>query len=365
MRKLIISCTIIFLMQFLNQPAFSRQVHTITDMAGRKIILPVNPTRIVCLAPGALRLIVYLNAQDKVVGVEDMEKRFPTGRPYWMANTGLAKLPRIGPGGVKSINKKPDLEALLSVNPDVIFVTYMEAALATKVQNLTGIPVVVLTYGGFATFDNRVFQSLKLAGRILNRSQRANEVVHYIQSLQNDLANRTSHIPKDTQPTVYIGGIGFRGSQGLDSTEKNYMPFLWTHVNNIVSDIPTSKSTHIFLGKEKLLKLDPDIIFIDGGGTSLIKDDYYKKTNYYNALKAFKTKQVFLLFPFNWYVTNIDTALVDSYVIGKIIFPEQFKDINLEEKSDEIYRFLTGKPVYTEMRNIYGNIGQIIPFLNN
>ncbi len=75
------------------------QTRSILDTAGRRVDVPADPQRIVCIGPGALRLIVYLEAQNRVVGVEEMEKANPGGRPYWLAHPELAKLPRIGPGG--------------------------------------------------------------------------------------------------------------------------------------------------------------------------------------------------------------------------------------------------------------------------
>ena len=47
---------------------------TVTDMLKRNVEVPKDVKRIVCIGPGALRLIVYLDATDKVVGVEDAEK---------------------------------------------------------------------------------------------------------------------------------------------------------------------------------------------------------------------------------------------------------------------------------------------------
>ena len=45
---------------------------SVTDMAGRRVSAPFDPDRIVCIGPGALRQIVYLQAEAKVVGVEDL-----------------------------------------------------------------------------------------------------------------------------------------------------------------------------------------------------------------------------------------------------------------------------------------------------
>ena len=100
----------IFFILALNVYAIGSETKTVTvtDMAGRQVTAPFNPERIVCLGPGTLRLIVYLQAESKVAGVENMEKMNPGGRPYWIAHPELSKLPRCGPGGPASINKKPD-----------------------------------------------------------------------------------------------------------------------------------------------------------------------------------------------------------------------------------------------------------------
>ena len=337
---------------------------TVTDMVGRQVAVPFDPERIVCIGPGALRLIVYLQAESKVVGVEEMEAMNPRGRPYWLAHPELWKLPRCGPGGPVSINKKPDLEAVLSVAPQVIFVTYMHAPLADGVQHLLGIPVVVLSYGAFATFDKTVFDSLRLAGKILNRSKRADEVAAYVESLRKYLNSRTTDISRDRIPTVYVAGIGYRGAHGIGSTEQRYVPFEWVHANNVAECLKASVGSHVFVDKETLLKLDPDIVFIDGGGYTLVAQDYRKNPVYYQALKAFSNRRVYTLLPFNWYVTNIDTVLADACAVGKVLNPERFEDMDPEHMADEIYTFLVGKPVYTDMKKDYGPIGTKAPFLN-
>jgi iron complex transport system substrate-binding protein len=111
------------------------------------------------------------------------------------------------------------------------------------------------------------------------------------------------------------------------------------------------------------LSVNPDVIFIDAGGLTLVSEDYRKKPEFYNALKAFQTRRVVILHPFNFYTTNIDTALTDAWVVGKILYPDRFKDIDLEKKANEIYTFFVGRPVYEQMKQAFGAIGQTAPFI--
>lgn len=95
-----------------------------------------------------------------------------------------------------------------------------------------------------------------------------------------------------------------------------------------------------YLDREKLISWNPDILFTDAGGLQLVKDDYKKDPKFYQSLSAVKKGEVYCLIPYNWYWTNIETALADAYYAGKVICPDQFKDIDPVKKADEIYKFL-------------------------
>ena len=325
---------------------------TVTDTAGRTVEIPVPVERIICIAPGTLRLISYLEATGKLVGVENLERKKSRGRPYRMANPKLAELATIGLGGPASINAEPDLEKVLTVRPQVIFISYMEKSKAEALQKKIGIPVVVLTHGRFATFDSRVYDSLRIAGNILDAGDRAEKVISFIESARKDLENRTRDVPIAKKPDVYIGGIGFKGLHGIVSTDADYVPFEWVGAKNLAKNI--SSKSHVFIDRETLLKWNPDIIFIDGGGLKPIIEDYKKRPEFYRALKAVKNGNVYVLAPYNNYVTNIGTAMVDAYFIGKVLYPRRFADMDVEGKADEIYEFLIGKTVFKDMKKNYG-----------
>ena len=363
MRRINSILAAILLAVVLSGSAVAAGAVAVTDMAGRTVLSPFDPQRIVCLGPGALRLIVYLQATEKVVGVESMEKMRPIGRPYWIARPELHRLPACGPGGPAAINKKPDLEAVLKLAPEVIFVTYMDGALAQEVQRTLAIPVVALSYGNLATFDTAVFTALRIGGAILNRQARAEALIADVEARRRDLSARTGEIAPDRRPAVFVGGIGYRGAHGIESTEQRYIPFDWVHAANVAERVEASIGSHVFMDKEALLHLDPEVIFIDGGGLDLVAADFRKHSAYYPALKAFTTRRVYTLLPFNYYTTNVGTALADAYTIGKILYPDQFTDVDPAAKADEIYTFLVGAPVYRQMAADFGPIGQVAPFL--
>lgn len=328
----------------------------VTDMAGREVSIdkPVAE-RVVAVGPGALRLYCYVNGIDKIVGVEQIEKDNPTGRPYLLANPTLTDLPVIGPGGP---NNAPDPEKILAVDPDVIFSTYTtDKASVDELQAKTGIPVVSLSYGELSAFDPDAERSLKFIGKITGQEEKAEKVTAYIRSCQQDLKERTQDIPDSEKPSVYIGALSSRGTHGIESTQSQYSLFQAINAKNVADEV--NKLGSIMIDKEKLLEWAPDMIFIDLAGYPMVQKDYRKNPKFYKTLSAVQKGDLYSQLPYNVYDTNIDTAIADAYFLGKVLYPEQFKDVDPEEKANEIYENLVGKKIYAQMAEDFGGFGKL------
>ncbi len=335
-------------------PPVRPSVGYVTDMAGRTVHLVRVPRRIVGVGPGALRLLVYMRVQDRVVGVEGVEKRWnPLGRPYAMAHPELKTLPTIGPGGP---GRMPDPEALLRVQPDLIVAAYMDVKAADALAKKTGIPVVVVRYGELGTFDVRLYRALDVLAQVLDVPQRAEEVKTFLHAVEKDLASRTKGVPREKQPTVYVGGVGFKGAHGIESTQAHFPPFTLVGARNVAD---TLGGTHHIVDREQLLLWNPEIIFVDEGGLPLIHEDVLKNPAFYEGLQAFQMGRIYGLLPFNFYMTNVGTALADAYFVGSVLYPDRFADVNPGARADEIYAFLVGQPVYQGMQEGFGGFGRL------
>ncbi len=329
----------------------------VTDLAGREVEIDMPVERVTAIGPGALRLVCYTGDADKVVGIENMEKQWGTGRPYILANPRLLELPVIGQGGPDST---PDAEMLINVDPDVVFVAHLvDSAKADELQSKTGIPVVVLSYGVLGTFDEEVLSSIALIGEITGSTQRSQDVIEYIKDCQDDLEERTADIPEADKPTVYVGGLGMKGTHGIESTQGGFPPLDAVNALNVVDESGTVGS--VMIDKEQLLEWDPDIIFIDESGYGMVVEDYRTNPGLYDSLQALNNGNFYGYLPYNYYNTNIGTAIADSYFMGKTIFPEAFEDIDPAEKADEIYESLLGVPMYEQMARDFGGFVPLDP----
>jgi len=338
---------------------WSQEHSKIVDAGQREVHIPEQIRTVVGLGPGTLRTLVYLGVAEKVIGVEWMEKRSQSARPYWLACPQLGSLPVVGPGGPAGINKDPDLEVMLRLKPDVIFVSYMEIENADKLQARLNIPVVLLSGGGtLGDFLTSLGSALFVAGKVLRTEKRAKEIMDFIEMTKTDIIQRSSRVNGYPKPSTYVGCIGFKGLHGIESSEANYPPFVWTHARTYTHQ--PNEIGHLTVDKELILKWDPDIIFIDASGLRVLRDDYAKKTDYYKGLRAFQNSDVYVLFPLNTFAVNAGNALVNAYAVGKILYPLSFNDIDLPAKADEIYKFLVGKPVYKEMERCWGTLGRCL-----
>ncbi len=355
MKNLSVIRTVVFsFMLFLATFAYASGNIEISDVAGRNVTIPTKIERIAAIT-GTLRLAVYLGCLDMVVGIENLEIRYPAdiSRPYSLALRDKAeRLPVIGEGGA---GKLLDMERLLATRPDIVFTT--DPNIAESIQRSTGIPAVVVSYGQTSMLDKKdLISSLHLMGRILKKEERAKEIETFINAFEEDIEKRTKDIPEKKKPRVYVGGIAYYGSHGLTSTEVLYPPFYWLKARNVADEI--GKPGSAFIEKEKLLYWNPDIIFLDIGGLTLVQDDYLNDREFYKRLNAVKKGKVYSLLPYTYYFTNVEIALANTYVIGKVLYPSWFKDIDPLRKTAEIFRFFIGVHVLDKLKKSdgYGHV---------
>ncbi len=334
----------------------------VEDDIGRTVRVPENPQHVICSGAGCLRLLVYLEAADRIVAVDDMEKGRPMfeARPYALANPQFKSYTLFGEFRG---HDNPELIAGLDPQPEIIFKTFGQmGSNPDEIQDKTGIPVVVLEYGDLFAYKKDLYGSLRLMGRIMGKSERAEEVVSFFEHTIDDLDRRTAVVPEKSKKSCFVGGIAFKGPHGLQSTEPAYPPFLFTNAKNVAYDPtrPLGELTHADVSKEKIVEWDPEYLFVDlttiqsGEGAGALYELRNDRT--YETLSAAVKGNVYGVLPYNWYTQNFGSILADAYFIGTVLYPEQFADVDPGKKADEIYEFLVGEPVFGEMNALFQNL---------
>ncbi len=331
----------IFLFFFIDTPQHRIAGRTVTDLAGRDVTVPGRVERLIALGPGSLRLVVYLGALDRIVGIEDFERRMVRDlyvRPY--ASTlgdEFLGLPVVGTGGPGAL---PDHEKVLMCRPDLIVAVSIDPAQLDNIQEKTGVPTIYLSYGKLGVWREEAQRSLSLLGDILGRKERAAELNEYVAAQEEDLRERAEGTSGKNEPSAYFGGISYKGSHGLTSTEGGYPPARMAGARNLADGL--GKSGHFFVDKEQIIVWNPDFIFVDSGSRLILDKDFEENGDFYRLLKATGSGKISSLLPYNYYNTNIELALLNAYFIGKSLYPDRFTDIVMEEKASEIMQTFLG-----------------------
>ena len=334
-----------------DSPGDSEGMVTITDAFGREVTIPENPEKIAVVGSGSMRYFVYLGIDlDDVCAVDYQDSKLNIQtvnvRPYALANPEILEIPEVG--AAKGV---VDNEKLLMSGADILFMggaSSSNAEVANEIQEKTGIPVVMFYTGNYVTDAEKIQATLLMLGEILGKEQRAKDLIAYFDAVEADLKKRVAGL--SAEETVYVGGVSYNGVHGLDGTDPTYYPFAVLNIKNAAAEVTSvSQTGYAQISKEKLLAWDPDFILVDlstltaaeGGALVELKNDPS-----YRELTAVKNSMVYTVNPHTSMNVNHETTLANAYFIGKLLYPEQFEDIDPVKKADEIYTFVVGEPVF-------------------
>ena len=322
---------------------------TITDGTGRDVSLPAEIERVICIGAGTLRQVAYMKAADRVVGVEEGEKTFMTRSPYNMANPGLRDLPTVGPSGP---NASGNAEQILAQNPDVIFyIARGDPNPAEELSDQTDTPVVILNITHFGTESERetIYDTWELLGEVLNKADRATELVETTNAYLADLESRSAD-RAEPERNAYVGGISYKGAHGINWTRNPYPPFEFTHTNNVVEK--AESGTPFQVAVEKLIEWDPPTAFVDSGNVELVKQSIEENSALRNV-SAIENEEVYKILPSVMYHSIYTNVIANAYYVGKTVYSDDYSELSIQPKTNEIYQRYLGASLYEDTNSIY------------
>ncbi len=164
-------------------PALKTEI-TLTDSAGRSVVVKLPVNRIVSLAPSTTEIVVALDGLDRLIAI-DMYSDYPPE---------VSALPKI-----TNPDMSVDYEQITASAPDVVFAAGITAPdVITAIEKL-GISVIVVGSPN-ATFA-AVLTDIRLVGAALERDTEAQVLTETMQTEWQALADR---VAKTTdRPTVF------------------------------------------------------------------------------------------------------------------------------------------------------------------
>lgn len=300
------------------ESADSEQQRTVKDLSGKEVVIPKEVNRVASSFPAIEEVFLLLGSADKNVAIVESNKKNPW---YLKLYPKAAELPV-----VFSSTTEFNLESLLKVKPDVVFVADEE----TRDKLIeAGIPALYVMFSSPET----VIQGVKMIGEVLggDAPQIASELVSDYEKNMAAVKAKTDAIPKEKRPTVF-----YAANNTLNTEAKGSIVTSWIEMAGGVN-IATEKGIEgLFkdVTLETLLEWDPDIIIARDAAH---KQEYMTDKRFAN-LSAVKNDKVFVnpRGVFVWCVRSADEVLQPIWA-GTVIQPELFSDLNVEDYVTDFY----------------------------
>lgn len=278
----------------------------LTDAAGRKVVLPGKPERVVALSPSFLGMI---NAVDGRIVGRTMSKNA-------VIPEGMKAVPEVGM--VYNVN----MEALVALRPDLV--------LASKNQHDKFIPILESNKINVIELNTKTYaevkDAVKLLGDVYGTQEKAAAEIKLMDDAVTDIVGR---LPKDKKRIVIMhataNSVTVEGAQTIAGCVSDLLGF-----ENVAAAALKGSSTKTPYSMESLVGQNPEIIFITSMGKaeeieSRLRKDF-KDNPAWNSIPAVRDGRVYAL-PENLFLLNPGLAYPEAVMyMAKQVYPEVYKD---------------------------------------
>ncbi|MDF7680814.1 ABC transporter substrate-binding protein [Enterobacteriaceae bacterium ESL0689] len=314
---------------------------TVVDQIGREVTLPDTVTRVVVLQHQTLNLLVQLNAADHIVGVLNSWKK-QLGPDFVRFMPEIEQLPT--PGDLTQVN----IESLLGLRPQVVFVAnYAPQAMIEQINN-AGIPVVAISLRQDAAnektkinplmadeeqaYNEGLKQGIRLIGDVVNRKDEAENLIRYTFQARQ-LANApVADIPEDQRVRVYMANpdLNTYGSG-------KYTGLMMKHagaLNVAAASIKGAAQVSI----EQILQWNPQVIFVQHRYPQVISQ--IKNDPQWQHIDAVKNHRIWLMpeYAKAWGYPMPEALAIGELWMAKKLYPARYHDVDVDAKVQDYYQ---------------------------
>lgn len=329
-----------------DQPASGNATtREVTDLVGRKVTVPVHPSRLAAMTGPSYEMVFMLGGQDRIAMTKSGHT---TNYPLaLLTNPDLANYANVGANPSSSVN----IEDYLNNNVDMAI--YYDNDNELKKFETVGIPAIVLTLNTSLldsvekvqaqTLDEYIYNStiaVKTLADILGGDsvQEAKDWEAYCTEKLTMIYERTNKLSDAERKSVYWGNTwGENILASYPITNRYYE--IWLCGGKLYGP-EAGNGNFPEVTQEQLFDWDPEIIFVDNHGNypELVIKDMYKKQSIYANLSAVKNKQLYRIPAGVFFLDKGTTTTLMMVWMATIIQPELFSDINIIEEIKYYYQ---------------------------
>lgn len=323
---------------------FSLSAHadrTVTDQLGRQVTLADHVDRVVVLQHQTLNLLVQLNAQDDVVGVLSSWKK-QLGPQFARFMPKITTLPM--PGDLTQAN----IESLLALHPQVVFVAnYAPAQMIQQIQD-AGIPVVAISLRADAAseknkmnptmaneeqaYNEGLKQGIRLIGDVVDRKKEAEALISYTFNARAKANEPVAGIPQDKKVRVYMANpdLNTYGSG-------KYTGLMMEHAGALNVAAATVKGARQ-VSLEQVLQWNPQVIFVQDRYPEVVKE--IETDPNWQGIDAVKNHRVWLMpeYAKAWGYPMPEALAIGELWMAKKLYPDSYKKVDVDAQAQDYYQ---------------------------
>ena len=301
---------VVMVLSSLSGCSFTKQqgeTRTIVDITGAEVEIPVEVDEVVNLFSFGCQMMIGLGLGDYLVGISDA-----TFETQWL------ELMYPEAKNIRTYSDEVSAEALLAVNPDIVFCSDPEQAADFRSKGITAITFMYLT------IDELKF-TVNLMGEILGEDakEKCDAYIAYLDGKIAEVANLKNVVP-EKETLHYINGANDRGfykTGGAGSTTESCMDLCY--IDLVTSPLITFPETKA--DAEAVLATNPQNVIIGGRYQHVLYDEIYQAEEWCQ-IAAVQNKNVFKI-PIGisaWNRYSLETALLIPWT-ASVVYPEYYE----------------------------------------
>lgn len=304
----------------------------ITDMSGRKVIVPDTVTKVYCASPPATYM---LYAVDPML-IAGLNYPFNPKEERYL-NPAMASLPVIG--GWFGQGRTPSQEALLQIKPDIMIVwKWKNSAVNDKIEKTAQqlkLPLVYIRIDHLSDYA-KAFQFM---GDLLHREKRARDLSDYAANTLKSIESAISDIPDDKKVSVYYAEAADGLSTECDkSVHAELIPLAGG--KNIHKCEAEDDFGMVRITIEQVMLNNPDVIVAQEKSFT----DQVFGNPIWQSVRAVKNKRVYPIpkYPFNWFDRPPSfMRLLGIQWLTNLLYPDRYV-FALPKETKAFYKLFLG-----------------------
>lgn len=301
---------------------------TVTDQIGRVVEIPAKPERIVSGYYISSSACIAMGMKDNLVAVEAQSSKRPI---YKLAAPEIIERPDVGTA--KAFN----LEACLSVKPDLVILPMKQSAVAESLKEL-GIPAIVVN----PESHEQIIEMFRLIGEAAFRAEEAEILIDKYTSILSLVEERAADVIY--KPSVYMCGTG---SYLRTAPNNMYQSNLIEQAGGVNAASSIEGSSWKDISYEQLISFNPDIMIVPTNSNANGTPDYSIEDIFSDSqlaeITAVKNKAVYQMpVGFEAWDSPVPSGALGALWMLSILHPEVCSENELKNEVNNFYLELYG-----------------------